>query len=255
MAKLLITNDDGIFARGMRSLVNALLEAGHAVMVVAPDRERSATSHALTLHEPLRVFPHEDLLTAGCQVAFSVSGTPVDCVKLAFNQLMPSPPDAVLSGINHGPNLGNDIVYSGTVSAAFEAALHGVPSVALSHTSGYKPTARFEGIADFVVEHLPDWLQLVLPARTILNINVPEPCTGKAWAKLSARLYNNYYDLRIDPRNHAYYWLDGALAETNDPEDTDTKTTLRGLAAITPVRYSLMDAALWDSVKGQRPEW
>jgi 5'-nucleotidase len=242
LATILVTNDDGIFAAGLRALVTALLAENHHVMVVAPDRERSATSHALTLHEPLRALKHKDLLDAGCTAAFAVSGTPVDCVKLAFHNLLPTRPDVVISGINHGPNLGNDIAYSGTVSAALEAAQQGqVLSLATSHTGGYLLEADFTAAAQFIARFVPKALSMGIPEHTVLNLNVPDPIDGVAVTTLSTRLYHNFYELRQDPRNKDYYWLDGRLIDSNDPPDCDTYAIKQNKVSITPVHLNWLD--------------
>ena len=147
--KILIGNDDGIFALGVRTLANTLAEAGHQVTVVCPDRERSATGHGLTLHQPIRaeavnsIF-HENVASWSC------SGTPADCIKFALSAVLDSPPDFVFSGINHGPNLGTDVLYSGTVSAAMEGALEGIPSVAFS-LAGFKDF-EFQPAANFALK-------------------------------------------------------------------------------------------------------
>ena len=241
MAQILITNDDGIFADGLRALVKALLARQHQVMVVAPDRERSAVSHALTLHEPLRAMKHKDLLDAGCTVAYSVSGTPVDCVKLAFHNLLPMRPDVVISGINHGPNLGNDIAYSGTVSAALEAAQQGVLSLAASQANGYLPEADFTPAAEFLADLVPQAQAMMIPEQTVLNVNLPEVIEGVSVTTLSTRLYHNFYELRQDPRHKDYYWLDGRLQDSNDPPSCDTYAIKHNRVSITPVHLNWLD--------------
>jgi 5'-nucleotidase len=241
--RILITNDDGIFATGLQTLVKSLLAHQHTVVVAAPDRERSATSHALTLHDPLRAVPYQPLLVAGCQAAYAITGTPVDCVKLAFNSLLTTLPDLVISGINHGPNLGNDIAYSGTVSAALEASHHHVASVAVSHTAGYLPDANFDQAATFVANWLPQLATMGLPTSTVLNLNIPTQFTGVAYTTLSTRLYHNFYDLRQDPRNKDYYWLDGRVLDEADPPETDAYAVKHQQVSITPIRMDWLDVA------------
>jgi 5'-nucleotidase len=241
LANVLVTNDDGIYAAGLRTLTTHLLNAGHRVMVVAPDRERSATSHALTLHDPIRAISNPDLIHQGCTVAFAVTGTPVDCVKLAFNSLMTYTPDLVISGINHGPNLGNDIAYSGTVSAALEAARQGARSMATSHVGGYLPDVDFNGAAAWITQFVPQAIALHLPTDTILNLNLPDNPTGLAVSTLSNRLYHNFYDLRQDPRKQAYYWLDGQLVDSADTPDCDTYAVRQGNVSVTPVHLDWLD--------------
>jgi 5'-nucleotidase len=254
LAQILLTNDDGIFADGLRALVKALLARQHQVMVVAPDRERSATSHALTLHEPLRALKHKDLLDAGCTVAYGVSGTPVDCVKLAFHNLVPVMPEVVISGINHGPNLGNDIAYSGTVSAALEAAQQSVLSIAASQANGYLPEADFTVAAEFLADLIPQAQAMAIPEHTVLNVNVPAVIEGVAVTTLSTRLYHNFYELRQDPRQKDYYWLDGRLQDSNDPPSCDTYAIKHNQVSITPVHLNWLDhgtmAMLQQTLKG-----
>ena len=146
--KILISNDDGIFALGVRTLANTLAEAGYDVTVVCPDRERSATGHGLTLHQPIRAQIVEDFFNPKI-TAWSCSGTPSDCVKLALSTLVESPPDFIVSGINHGSNLGTDVLYSGTVSAAMEGIIEGIPSIAMSLASF--SSRQFQPGADFAV--------------------------------------------------------------------------------------------------------
>jgi 5'-nucleotidase len=250
MARLLVTNDDGIFATGLRTLVTHLLAAGHEVMVVAPDRERSATSHALTLHDPLRAFEHGDLLAQGCSRAYAVTGTPVDCVKLAVHHLLANhPPDAVISGINHGPNLGSDIVYSGTVSAALEAAHYNLFSLAISHAGGYLPDAVFDPAAGFLTEQLPMLLSHPIPPHTVLNINVPPAFSTITVTTLSQRMYHNFYEHREDPRKKGYFWLDGCLMDANDPPESDAAAVKRGEVSITPVRMDWLDVNTYQALQ------
>jgi 5'-nucleotidase len=242
--RILITNDDSIFAKGLQTLVHQLLQQGHTLHIAAPDRERSATSHALTLHDPLRAISYQPLLDAGCASAHAVTGTPVDCVKLAFHSLLTEKPDVVISGINHGPNLGNDIAYSGTVSAALEASHHQVRSIAVSHTAGYEPDTDFTPAAQFVTHWLDAWMAQPIATSTVLNVNVPPVFAPEpAYTTLSNRLYHNFYDLRQDPRNKDYYWLDGRLVDGNDPPETDAYATKHGRVSITPIRMDWLDVA------------
>ncbi len=233
---MLISNDDGIHAMGMRTLVAELADAGFDVTVVAPDRERSATGHALTLHQPLRA----ETLKLGDSTAYAISGTPSDCIKIAMNSLLDFQPDFLISGINHGPNLGNDIIYSGTVSAAMEGAIHGLPSMAVSLFNGHRPNADFAIGARFIKQFLPTAHSLKLPNNTILNVNLPAgDIQGVRMTTLSHRQYNNTYERRLDPRNQVYYWLAGELVEGEDVEGTDTWAVLSQLASVTPVRLDM----------------
>jgi len=217
--KLLISNDDGVFAKGIRTLANTLATAGHQVWVVCPDRERSATGHGLTLHKPIRAEPIEGVFHADIQ-AWACSGTPSDCVKLALGALLDEPPDMVLSGINQGANLGTDVLYSGTVSAAMEGVIEGIPAIAFSLTSfaahDFQPAARFAQTLLERLSHCP------LEASTLLNVNVPAideaEIKGAVIARQGIRRYFDLFEKRVDPRGKTYYWLAGEVAETVEHE-------------------------------------
>jgi 5'-nucleotidase len=212
--KLLISNDDGIFALGIRILANTLADAGHQITVVCPDRERSATGHGLTLHKPIRAEQVESVFHPAIQ-AWACSGTPSDCVKLALGALLSDPPDMVLSGINHGSNLGTDVLYSGTVSAAMEGVIEGIPSIAFSLTSfssqDFQPAANF---AKVLLEQLN---QVPLARVTLLNVNVPAvseaEIAGVVITRQGVRRYFDQFEKRVDPRGKTYYWLAGEVIE------------------------------------------
>ena len=170
MSNILISNDDGIFALGVRTLADTLAQAGHQVTVVCPDRERSATGHGLTLHQPIRA-KEVDSVFDDRVVAWSCSGTPADCVKFALSAVMKTRPDFVYSGINHGPNLGTDVLYSGTVSAAMEGVLEGIPSVAFSLASF--SALEFQPAADFALKLIEKLDKSDYPKPPLLSINVP----------------------------------------------------------------------------------
>ena len=216
--RLLISNDDGIFASGIQVLANTLADAGHQVTVVCPDQERSATGHGLTLHDPIRAEAIEGLFVPQIQ-AWACSGTPADCVKLALGAILDTPPDMVLSGINHGANLGTDVLYSGTVSAAMEGVIEGIPAIALSLTSfKYK---NFQPAADFARSLLATLETHPLPLPMLLNINIPpvsnEAIKGVVLARQGIRRYFDMFEKRVDPRGKTYYWLAGEVLE--DVED------------------------------------
>lgn len=243
--RLLISNDDGVYALGIRTLANTLAEAGHHVTVVCPDRERSATGHGLTLHQPIRAEKIESLFHPSVQV-WACSGTPSDCVKLAIWALLDEPPDLVLSGINHGANLGTDVLYSGTVSAAMEGVIEGFPSVAFSLTSfschDFQPAADFAcALVQQLAEH-----PLTL---TLLNVNVPpvdrDQIRGAIVTRQGVRRYIDVFEKRVDPRGKTYYWLAGELLEdVEDPDVADTAPTdveaiRENYITITPLHYNL----------------
>lgn len=246
--KLLISNDDGIFAPGIRSLANTLAAANHDVTVVCPDRERSATGHGLTLHQPIRA----DIVTGVFHPsikAWACSGTPSDCVKLALWALLDSPPDFVVSGINQGSNLGTDVLYSGTVSAAMEGTIEGIPSIAMSLTSF--SSQQFQPAADFAVSLLKQ-LETSPLGSMLLNVNVPaipaSEIAGVLITRQGIRRYIDVFEKRTDPRGKTYYWLAGELLEEVEAEPglnlpTDVPTDVEAIAnnyiTITPLQYNL----------------
>ncbi|MBF2067459.1 MAG: 5'/3'-nucleotidase SurE [Calothrix sp. C42_A2020_038] len=247
--KLLISNDDGVSALGIRTLANTLAEAGHDITVVCPDRERSATGHGLTLHQPIRAEIVESLFHPKVK-AWACDGTPSDCVKLALWALLDSPPDLVLSGINQGANVGTEILYSGTVSAAMEGIIEGIPSVAFSltsHTSKeFQPAAKF---ANILVEKLA---KNPLPDLMLLNVNVPavewEEIAGAVITRQGVRRYIDVFDKRIDPRGKTYYWLTGEVQEDIEPPiglnlpqniPIDVHVIRDNYISITPLQYNL----------------
>lgn len=251
--KLLISNDDGIFSPGVRSLANSLANAGHDITVVCPDQERSATGHGLTLHQPIRAETVESLFHPNVK-AWSCSGTPADCVKLGLWALVDSRPDFVLAGINQGQNLGNDILYSGTVSAAMEGLLEGIPSIAFSLAS--YTDRNFEPAANFAQSLLQNLAANPLPSLMLLNVNIPPVPTpeiaGVALTRLGVRRYIDIFQKRTDPRGKTYYWLAGELLEEiEQPPDprlgasipTDVEQIRLNYITITPLHYNLTDSA------------
>lgn len=216
---ILVSNDDGIFALGIRTLANALAAVGHSVTVVCPDRERSATGHGLTLHKPLRVDQVDGVFDSAVS-AWACSGTPSDCVKLALDAVLSEPPDFVVSGINHGANLGTDVLYSGTVSAAMEGALEEIPAIAISLTSfAYQ---NFQPAADFAVQLVDKLAAQPLNLPVLLNVNVPpipaKDIKGAVIARQGIRRYFDQFEKRIDPRGKTYYWLAGEVMEEGDAD-------------------------------------
>ncbi|WP_228024782.1 5'/3'-nucleotidase SurE [cf. Phormidesmis sp. LEGE 11477] len=216
--KILVSNDDGVFALGIRALANALAKAGHQVTVVCPDRERSATGHGLTLHEPLRVEQAEGVFAPEV-TAWACSGTPSDCVKLALDALLSDKPDFLVSGINHGANLGTDVLYSGTVSAAMEGVLEGVSAIAISLLSGYP---NFQPAANFAVELVTELEKQPLRLPVLLNVNIPPVEAAKIQppviTRQGVRRYFDQFEKRVDPRGRIYYWLAGEVMEEEDAE-------------------------------------
>ncbi len=241
--KILISNDDGINAKGIRVLAQRLSQDNeHEVFVVAPDRERSATGHSLTLHKPLRI--EEIELPGNVKGAWSTSGTPSDCVKLAVTELIGSPrPDIVISGINHGPNLGSEVLYSGTVAAAMEGAFMDIPSIAVSHM--YGETRHFETAAEFIAKLVRVFPKAHLAKRSLLNVNVPcvpvDQVKGVLVTELGVRLYDDYFEKRTDPRGRVYYWLAGQAIEVDESENSDVWAVLNNYISITPISFNMTD--------------
>ena len=247
--RLLISNDDGIYALGIRALANTMAEAGHDVSVVCPDRERSATGHGLTLHQPIRAEIVESLFHPNIK-AWACDGTPSDCVKLALWALLDSPPELVLSGINQGANLGTEILYSGTVSAAMEGLIEGIPSVAFSLTS--YSSQNFEVAANFAKILVEQLAQKSLPDSILLNVNIPavesSQIKGVKFTRQGVRRYVDVFDKRVDPRGKTYYWLTGEVLEDveppvsfNLPENIpiDVRVIRDNYISITPLHYNL----------------
>lgn len=239
MTRILITNDDGVFSEGLKLLARSLAELGE-VVVVAPDREQSATGHSLTLHRPLRMEPIRENW-------YAVDGTPTDCVNLAVLSLLKdTPPDLIASGINFGLNLGDDVTYSGTVSATFEGTLLGIPSIAFSQevAEGFS-FARGAGIArDFVEELLA---AESLPPELALNVNFPAgPVTGLSFTRLGRRVYRQSVVEKQDPRGRKYYWIAGT-PEWEDAEGTDHQAVMAGRVSVTPLHLDLTDYRGLDS--------
>jgi 5'-nucleotidase len=256
--KLLISNDDGIFALGIRALANRLAKAGHQVTVVCPDRERSATGHGLTLHQPIRADLVESVFHPSVK-AWACSGTPSDCVKLALWALLDSPPDLVLSGINHGSNLGTDVLYSGTVSAAMEGVIEGIPSIAFSLASF--SSSEFQPAAAFAESLVAQLAKQPLPELLLLNVNVPpveaEAIAGIKVTRQGIRRYIDVFEKRLDPRGKTYYWLAGELLEeVNDTAEslnhvpTDVQAIRQNYITLTPLQYNLTSTSGLANLKG-----
>jgi len=231
MPRILITNDDGIYSEGLRKLAEALKPAGE-IIIVAPDREQSAASHALTLNRPLRLLQLEEN-------EWIVDGTPTDCVNLAVLKLMKeNRPDLVVSGINFGPNLGDDVTYSGTISAAFEGALLNIPSVAFSALVGEH--FSFDRCADLAARLVRHLLGEERDPQIILNVNFPVGAfRGVKVTKLGKRIYSEGIIERLDPRGRAYYWIGAGPPSWNEEEGTDFEAVQNGYVSITPLHLDL----------------
>jgi 5'-nucleotidase len=247
---ILISNDDGIHSDGLQALADAVAAHGR-VVVVAPDREQSAVSHALTLHRPLRID----------EVApdrYTVDGTPTDCVNLAINGILRERPALVVSGINKGANLGDDVTYSGTVSAAMEGTLLGIPSIAVSQIGrgpyDFRIASTFTGeLVSRVVAH-------PLPPDTLLNINVPqfadgEQPSGVALTRMGKRRYGDAVIEKVDPRGRKYYWIGGQELSFVDEEGTDFHAVSHGNISVTPIHLDLTNYASFDALRALVGSW
>jgi len=244
--KILCTNDDGYLATGLRVLARAAHRLGE-VTVVAPDREQSATSHSLTLHHPLRARRSSD----GMHV---VDGTPTDCVILAAGELLEGRPDMVLSGINHGPNMGEDVLYSGTVAAAMEAMVLGIPAIALSYVGeAYESLEAWEElIADFLTSIVGK--QRDFPEETLLSVNLPavapDEVKGIRVTSLGKRRYREGITRAKDPLGREYFWIGGGESDWRGPDDSDFRAVSEGYVSVTPLHLDLTNYELLQEVRG-----
>jgi 5'-nucleotidase len=231
MPRILVTNDDGIYSEGLRKLADACREIGE-VVIVAPDREQSAASHALTLNRPLRLLQIEER-------EWIVDGTPTDCVNLALLKLFKGArPDLIVSGINFGPNLGDDVTYSGTISAAFEGALLNVPSIAFSALIGEH--FSFDRCAEFAARLTRHALDQHRDPRVIWNVNFPvREFKGVRVTRLGRRIYAEGVIERLDPRGRKYYWIGGEPPIWDRDEGTDFDAVSNGYVSITPLHLDL----------------
>ncbi|MFQ6002471.1 MAG: 5'/3'-nucleotidase SurE [Candidatus Zixiibacteriota bacterium] len=238
----LLTNDDGINAKGLLTLKREISKIGE-VWVVAPDRELSATSHSLTLHHPLRINKIADKF-------FSIDGTPTDAVMLAVYAILKKRPDILISGINHGPNLGDDVSYSGTVAAALEGTILGIPSIAVS-VANWEPK-HFDSTAKFVRKLANFVLKNGLPKDTYLNVNVPdrkETIKGYQITHLGKRLYNDVVIEKMDPRGKKYFWIGEQSPTWEKEEDSDFFAIKKGYVSITPLHLDMTDYKTIEHIK------
>ncbi|HJV64908.1 MAG TPA: 5'/3'-nucleotidase SurE [Geomonas sp.] len=244
--KILLTNDDGVHAPGLAALIRRVCEVAQ-VVTVAPDREQSAVSHALTLHHPLRAARIDDNL-------FSVEGTPTDCVNLGIHSLLTFRPDLVISGINRGANLCDDVTYSGTVAAAMEATLMGIPAIAVSLVTRNGAGENYDAAAAWAARLATLVFEKGLPPDTFLNVNVPDlpeerllppliTCQGK-------RSYEGTIVDKVDPRGRSYYWIGTADQSFKDIPGSDYDAVSRGHISITPLHIDLTNHASIELLKG-----
>jgi 5'-nucleotidase len=242
--RILCTNDDGVHAPGLGLLVEVAAQLGD-VTIVAPDRQQSATSHSLTVHRPLRV-------TRRDASSYVIDGTPTDCVLIAVNSLMANPPDFVFSGINHGPNMGEDVLYSGTVAAAMEGTILGIPSIAVSFAS--RAEDRLAGFGPALVRLLGSLVSRPrFPDETFFNINLPDipvdELKGVRITTLGRRVYSDSLTRREDPSGREYFWIGGGVSSWTGREDSDFRAVRAGYASLTPLHLDLTNYSLINEVK------
>jgi 5'-nucleotidase len=246
--KILLCNDDGIHAEGIWALHRRLV-VRHTVVVVAPDRERTAASHAITLHAPIRI---NTISINGRGKAYAVSGTPADCIKLAVTEILDGKPDLAISGINPGANIGVDINYSGTFAAAREATFYGIPAMAVSIAG--KTPSFYKDVADFIGNFSEMVLQKGLPKGTLLNINVPDlpmaQVRGVRFCKQHTGLLSRGMEKRMDPRNRAYYWYGTNAPVADDDPELDAVVLFNNYISITPIKCDMTDYQMFQALKG-----
>lgn len=235
---ILVTNDDGVSAPGLRALVEAMTELGN-VIVVAPDKPQSGMGHAITIGDPLRI---EKVHLFGQIEAYQCSGTPVDCVKLAKDKILYRNPDLCVSGINHGSNSSINVIYSGTMSAAVEACIESIPAIGFSLLD-YSFEADFSAAKHYAKIIAQNLLDNGLPAGTLLNVNFPKlpvsEIKGIKVCRQANAKWEEDYDERVDPRGHKYYWLTGKFVNYDQSEKTDEWALRQGFISVVPVQFDL----------------
>ncbi len=248
MPTILITNDDGVYAPGLLALKQALASVGE-VIVFAPDHNWSGAGHTKTLHKPLRA---DKVTLADGSEAYATSGAPSDCVALALLGLVPRRPDLVVSGINQGPNLGQDVTYSGTVAGAMEAVVFGIPAIAVSLDIKDTQPPDFGPIARFAARLATEVLQRGLPPNVLLNVNAPplpeEQLRGVQVTRLGRRVYRDVLVARDDPRGRPYYWIGGDPPTGHEEAGTDIGALAQGYISVTPLNMDMTDRAFMAQV-------
>ena len=245
--RILCTNDDGYLALGIEVLASAARALG-SVTIVAPDREQSATSNSLTIHNPLRVRrTREGVLV--------VDGTPTDCVILAVNELLDEPPDVCFSGINHGSNMGEDVLYSGTVAGAMEATVMGIPAIAMSYAGdAFEDLGAWEDVITSVLRGIIE--QGDFPADTLFNVNLPPIDAAKVKGiritSLGKRRYSDSLTKALDPNGREYYWIGGGEVSWTGAEDSDFTAVREGYISVTPLHLDLTNYKLLEEIRGWR---
>ncbi len=236
---ILITNDDGITAPGIRTLIEVMKSLGD-IVVVAPDSPQSAMGHAITVNSTL--FVEKIKVDDGVQMEYSCSGTPADCVKLAVNQILERKPDLCVSGINHGSNSSINVIYSGTMSAAIEAGIEGIPAIGFSLLD-YSWNANFEATKKFVKTIAENVLNEGLPKDVVLNVNIPnlsnQELKGIKICRQARAYWEEEFDKRKNPQGRDYYWLTGKFVNLDHGEDTDEWALKNGYVSVVPVQFDL----------------
>ena len=240
---ILISNDDGIQGPGLQALARALTKVGD-ITVVAPEREQSTMGHALTLHKPVRLF---NIKKEKGMEQYALSGTPADCVYMGIRYVLKKYPDLIVSGINNGVNVGNDIYYSGTVAAAREGAVLNIPAIAVSldyhHVPGTKPSPMFDDCADYMVGLVRETLARGLPSHGMLNVNFPnlpfKKIKGTVVSRQGFRMYTDSVSVKYDSRGKGYYWLGGKYAGFKPIPGSDCEVLDKGYISVTPCRLDI----------------
>jgi 5'-nucleotidase len=248
MTLILVTNDDGVHAPGLQVLFTEAKKLGRPV-IIAPDRDNSAASHSLTMDRPLRVKElGEDV--------YSIDGTPTDCVTIGIGKILSQKPDLVISGINPGANLGDDVSYSGTVSAAIEATMLGIPSIAMSLATSDTGPVYYETAAAFGVQLAGMILAKGLPQDTLLNVNVPnfmiDEIAGVAYTRRGRRLYEGAIKETFDPWGRKHYWIGGGIPSWDDGADTDSSAIAANKISITPMH---LDPTNYEALRILNEQW
>ena len=244
---IMLTNDDGVHAPGLKMLFQQSLDLGKTV-IVAPEHDNSAASHSLTMSRPLRVREIAENI-------YTINGTPTDCVTIGIGKILPQKPDLVISGINPGPNLGDDVSYSGTVSAAIESTMLGIPSIAVSLAAESEPL-HYGTAAAFVARLAKIILEKGLPKDTLLNVNVPntasEGIDGVAFTRRGRRLYDDAIKETFDPWGRKHYWIGGGTPSFDAGEDTDSAAISVNKISITPMH---LDPTNYEALKFLQKDW
>ena len=245
---ILVTNDDGITAPGIRNLISFMNEIGE-VVVVAPNSPQSGKGHAITINSTLS---YEEVTLDGPQTDFSCSGTPVDCVKMALDKILTRRPDIVVSGINHGANSSINVIYSGTMSAAVEAGVEGIPAIGFSLLD-FSWEADFTQAKEFIQNIVRRTLEHPMPKGVVLNVNIPKlpanEIKGIKFCKQAAAYWDDRFEERKDPFGHSYFWLTGKFQEIETEEDTDLHYINEGYATIVPTQFDMTAHAAIEELK------